>query len=206
LHHSPLFFPMSMSTMGSACKSSIPKWATILPVLFFYYSSSQSPIGCASADVIYSDGKSHSVNASLDDTITLRASSTLILPHGDYTIRSPSGIDSAIRLSMSSMLNATGGDIIGGDAEGDRPPGAGVIVGSASSADFYDGVTVRGGSVAEEYNSLMEEEDVDDPSSRIIVNGAIKVTMTNDNFGRNYNANNKEHGGDALFLNISDQT
>jgi len=194
------FFPIYMSTMGIAYKSSIPKLARILHVLSFYYSSSQSSIGCASADILYSDGKSHSLNTSLDDTITLRASSTLNLSYGDYTIRSPSGIDSAIRLSMSSILNATGGDIIGGDAEGDHPPGAGVIVGSASRADFYDGVTVRGGSAAGQYYSLVEEEDVDDSSSRIIVDGVIEMaTMANDNFGRNYNANNKDHGGDALI-------
>jgi len=47
---------------------------------------------------------------------------------------------------MSSTLNATGGDIMGGDATSDHPiPGAGIKVGSASTAIFYEGVTVRGG-------------------------------------------------------------
>lgn len=82
---------------------------------------------------------------SMKQYLLLRESSTIILPFGDYTIRSPSGFDS-IQLQMSSSLNATGGDIMGGDASSDHPiPGAGIIVGSASTATFYEGVTVRGG-------------------------------------------------------------
>mmetsp|Transcript_291 Transcript_291/g.574 ORF Transcript_291/g.574 Transcript_291/m.574 type:complete len:300 (+) Transcript_291:80-979(+) len=96
--------------------------------------------------VVYTGG-SHSVESSLDDVIILRSSSKLTLPSGDYTIRSPSGGSdgAAILLTMSSVLNATGGDVIGGDATKDHPASAGVVVGSASRASFYEGVTVRGG-------------------------------------------------------------
>ena len=97
--------------------------------------------------VLFNDGESHSIQTSMDDAISLRSSSALTLPPGDYTIRSPPGADSSIRLYMSSVLNATGGDIIGADASEDHPAAAaGVIVGSASRAEFNDGVTVRGGS------------------------------------------------------------
>ena len=69
------------------------------------------------ATILYNDGQTHIQSTSLNEAISLRSSSTLTLPSGDYTIRSPSGNDSAIRLYMSSNLNATGGDIIGGDVE-----------------------------------------------------------------------------------------
>ena len=99
------------------------------------------------ATILYNDGQTHTQSTSLNEAISLRSSSKLTLPSGDYTIRSPSGNDSAIRLYMSSNLNATGGDIIGGDATADHiTAGEGIIVGSSSSASFYDGVTVRGGS------------------------------------------------------------
>jgi len=66
---------------------------------------------------------------------------------------------------MSSTLNATGGDIISGDASSDHPiPGAGIIVGSASTAIFYEGVTVRGGNngAADTSDNLIYDEyDVD---------------------------------------------
>jgi len=98
-----------------------------------------------SATILYNDGQKHTITTNINEAILLRASSTLILPSGDYTIRSPSGY-SAIQLQMSSTLNATDGDIIGGDASSYLPiPGAGIIVGSASTAIFYEGVTVRGG-------------------------------------------------------------
>lgn len=132
--------------------------------------------------VLYDDGQSHSVETSLSDSITLRSSSMLTLPPGDYTIRSPSGSDSAIRLSMSSSLNATGGDVIGGDASEDHPvAAAGVIVGSASRAVFYDGVTVRGGNHLGAHDYLIG-------SSR--KNEIITTT--------NFDSNVKGQGGDAL--------
>ncbi|KAL9188831.1 hypothetical protein ACHAXT_007209 [Thalassiosira profunda] len=97
--------------------------------------------------VIYDDGQSHSLDGqSLDEPISLRSSSKLTLPSGDYAIRAPAGGDAAIRLYMSSFLNATGGDIMGADAADVHPvAGAGVIVGGASRAVFSDGATVRGG-------------------------------------------------------------
>ena len=128
-----------------------------------------------SATILYNDGQTHTITTNINEAILLRESSTLILPSGDYTIRSPSGFDSGIKLQMSSNLNATGGDIIGGDASSDHPiPGAGIIVGSASTATFYEGVTVRGGN-----------------------NGAAD---TSDNliYDEYYNIDNQNQGGDAL--------
>ena len=117
----------------------------------------------SSATILYNDGQTHIQSTSLNEAISLRSSSTLTLPSGDYTIRSPSGDDSAIRLYMSSHLNATGGDIIGGDATADHiTAGAGVIVGSSSSAIFYDGVTVRGGNnnVGNADYSIINKEEI----------------------------------------------
>ena len=114
------------------------------------------------ATILYNDGQKHTITTNINEAILLR-SSTLILPSGDYTIRSPSGF-SAIQLQMSSKLNATGGDIMGGDASSDHPiPGAGIIVGSASTAIFYEGVTVRGGNngAAISDNLIYDEYDVD---------------------------------------------
>ena len=58
-----------------------------------------------------------------------------------------------MRLYMSSSLNMTNGEIIGGDIDDDSHAdgkdtwiGAGVVVGSASQAEFHEGATVRGGS------------------------------------------------------------
>ena len=116
-----------------------------------------------SATILYNDGQKHTITTNINEAILLRASSTLILPSGDYTIRSPSGY-SAIQLQMSSTLNATEGDIMGGDASSDHPiPGAGIILGSASTAIFYEGVTVRGGNneAAISDNLIYDEYDVD---------------------------------------------
>ena len=127
-----------------------------------------------SATILYDDGQVHTTTTNVNESILLRTSSTLILPSGDCTIRSPSGY-SAIQLQMSSTLNATGGDIMGGDASSDHPiPGAGVIVGSASTAIFYEGVTVRGGN-----------------------NGATD-TSGNLIYDEYYNFDYQNRGGDAL--------
>lgn len=139
--------------------------------------------------VLYNDGESHSIQTSMNDAISLRSSSALTLPPGDYTIRSPPGADSSIRLYMSSVLNATGGDIIGADASEDHPAAAaGVIVGSASRAEFNNGVTVRGGS-----HLGMEADDyLMDPSSKQNNNKIVAVIATNDD-------DVKGRGGDALI-------
>jgi len=117
-----------------------------------------------SATILYNDGQKHTITTNTNEAIILRTSSTLILPSGDYTIRSSSGY-SAIQLQMSSTLNATGGDIISGDASSDHPiPGAGIIVGSASTAILYEGVTVRAGNngVAANDNIIYYDEyDID---------------------------------------------
>ncbi|KAL7472694.1 hypothetical protein ACHAXS_013079 [Conticribra weissflogii] len=96
----------------------------------------------------YNDGQPHIIQTTLDDAIHLRSSSALTLPRGEYQIRAPTGTEAAIRLYMSSALNATGGQIIGCDATSDdagTEAGAGVIVGSASRAEFHSGTTVRAG-------------------------------------------------------------
>ena len=115
--------------------------------------------------MLYNDGQIHTITTNINEAILLRTSSTLILPSGDYTIRSPSGY-SAIQLQMSSSLNATGGDIMGGDASSDHPiPGAGIIVGSASTAIFYEGVAVRGGNGGAASNNLVYDKyDIDNPN------------------------------------------
>ena len=130
------------------------------------------------ATILYNDGQTHIQNTSLNDSIILRSSSTLILGVEDYTIRSPSGAECAIRLYMSSSINATGGDVIGGDASLDHlTAGVGIIVGSASTAVFNEGVTVRGGN----HVGLVIEE-----SSRS--NDKVKGTP-----------NSNSQGGDAVI-------
>lgn len=142
--------------------------------------------------VLYNDGKPHSIESSLNEAITLKSSSTLTLPPGDYTIRSPAGSDAAIRLHMSSALNATGGDIIGADASEnhDAKAAAGVIVGSASRATFYDGVTVRGGShmgaASDDTSNIMI--DSSRRTNEVIISVTNKAT----------DDANKGQGGDAL--------
>jgi hypothetical protein len=71
---------------------------------------------------------------------------------------------------MSSTLNMTSGEIVGGDlvdgnsvVEKDTFIGVGVVVGSASIAEFHSGATVRGGShvgglVTSDGNVLVSEE------------------------------------------------
>lgn len=137
------FFDSVGAMRSQRCASATIHAITTIPLIFVLLLSTL--LSNANA-VLYNDGQSHSISSPLNDDITLRSSSTLILPSGDYTIRSPAGSESAIRLYMSSTLNATGGDIFGADATEDHPTaGTGVIVGGASYAVFYDGVTVRGG-------------------------------------------------------------
>lgn len=143
----------------------------------------------SSASVLYNDGQSHSIQTSLNDAVTLRSSSALILPSGDYAIRSSPGTDAGIRLYMSSTLNATGGDIIGADASADHPvASAGVIVGSASRAIFWDGATVRGGSHLGTASVTTGKENIN----------AIRSTTTYNVRGSDNN-DAKGQGGDALI-------
>jgi len=128
--------------MRSACNPSLPNRTAILRLLSLCIYLASRPTG--SSAVLFSDGETHSITSSIDDAVFLKSTSKLVLPEGDYAIRSPAG-SIAVRLSMSSSLNATGGDVIGGDASEGRPAAAGVVVGSASRATFNDGVTVRGG-------------------------------------------------------------
>ena len=111
------------------------------------------------AVVLYDDGSLHFINESINDTVNLRSSSSLIFSDDSHVvIRAPTGSESAVRLYMSSSLNMTTGEIFGGDLEGevdesigkDNLGGVGVIVGSASRAEFRDGATVRGGNHAAE--------------------------------------------------------
>ncbi|KAL7534685.1 hypothetical protein ACHAXR_007942 [Thalassiosira sp. AJA248-18] len=153
-----------------------------------------------SSAVLYNDGQTHSIQTALNDAITLRSSSSLTLPPGDYAIRSPSGSDGAIQLYMSSSLNATGGDVMGADADAtnDHPEaGAGVIVGGASHAVFYDGVTVRGG------NHLGADATVDDQyyysvDSSLRNDEAILLSSMFDSNSNNINGGGGQ-GGDALI-------
>jgi hypothetical protein len=107
--------------------------------------------------ILYDDGSVHSITESINDSINLRSSSSLIFDDDSrHVIRAPKGSESAVRLYMSSLLNMTSGEIIGGELEDvgdhsngdDNLSGAGVIVGSASRAEFNNGATVRGGSHA----------------------------------------------------------
>jgi len=87
--------------------------------------------------------------------------------------------------------------VIGADASKDHPAAAaGVIVGGASRAVFYDGVTVRGGShlgaAATTYDNL-----VDDSSLRSN-NEIIDTVMTNSDISYT-NDVNEGQGGDALI-------
>eukprot|EP00956_Cyclotella_meneghiniana_P002887 scaffold3416_cov76-Cyclotella_meneghiniana.AAC.6 len=113
----------------------------------------------SNALVLYDDGSSHSVTDNINDAVNLRSSSALDFSGDHHTIRAPKGSESAVRLYMSSTLNMTTGEIIGGDLDDDNSDGssssveekhslvgAGVIVGSASIAEFHKGATVRGGS------------------------------------------------------------
>jgi hypothetical protein len=117
-----------------------------------------------SALILYDDGSSHSITESINDAVNLRSGSTLLFSGEDYSIRAPQGSESAVRLYMSSTLNMTSGEIIGGDLEGgntapvekDTLIGVGVIVGSASVADFHSGATVRGGSHVGELVTLVD--------------------------------------------------
>lgn len=156
--------------------------------------------------VLYNDGQTHSIQTSLNDAITLRSSSKLTLPPGDYTIRSPS-VESdsdggaAIRLYMSSSLNATGGDVIGADASKDHPvPAAGVIVGGASRAVFYEGVTVRGGShlgaaaTADGYDNLVHDSSLRNSISTNVDEGQGGDALISQYIGSNVTI----HGGNFL--------
>ncbi|KAL7525095.1 hypothetical protein ACHAWF_001223 [Thalassiosira exigua] len=119
----------------------LPRLRPLLPLLLL------SLVGIASAVVLYDDGLSHSISAAFDDAISLRSSSTLTLPRGEYAVRAPPGSDAAIRLSMGSRLDAEGGDVMGADASGEGArAGAGIVVGGGSRATFREGATVRGGS------------------------------------------------------------
>ena len=71
--------------------------------------------------------------------------------------------------------------MIGGDADGDHPAAVGVIVGSASRASFYDGVTVRGGNHVGADDYFI--------GSSILIDEVITA---------NLDSNIKGQGGDAL--------
>jgi len=138
--------PRSQKPTLFKTSSSLPRLA--LPFLLLTTPNSLT----TTALTTYDDGQSHTIQSTLDDVIHLRSSSALILPSGQYQIRAPAGSESTIRLFMSSTLNATGGEIIGCDAfpssssdDSGTEAGAGVIVGSASRAEFYSGATVRAG-------------------------------------------------------------
>ena len=149
----------------------------------------------AEAVTTFADGQTHYLNTTINDTFNLKSSSSLTLPEGNYVIRAPKGSESAIRLTMSSTLNVNGGDIIGcdaaaavGNAESTTPAGVGIIVGSASKAEFYNGATVRGG------NHLGA--------------GTLSAKLASDYFSREYLQKDPEEfyrsniggiGGDALI-------
>lgn len=110
------------------------------------------------AVVLYDDGSLHSIKEAINDTVNLRSSSSLVFSNSQVVIRAPNGSESAVCLYTSSSLNMTTGEVFGGDLEGeadesqgkDNLCGVGVIVGSASKAEFRHGATVRGGNYVAE--------------------------------------------------------
>jgi hypothetical protein len=151
----------------------------------------------ATATVLYDDGQPHSITQSINDAIQIRSSSTLKISsyYERYTIHSPKGIECAVRLYMSSTLNMTGGEIVGADSSSDEntssDAGAGVIVGSASRAEFYKDATVRGGNHLGELDTVRIRRDTD----AVGITPQVKTLESSDTT----TSTNSVKGGDALI-------